>query len=472
MQDDNLIAKKLLLRAEESESTENSQSKNQQMLGQKTQQQQNIIPPVGIARPEIVDAFLSNIEDEDKIKRDVKDVEDYYKENAFDTAEREVKSYGLRALEGIGGTVGGLLNALSGEAHFDDSGELLKTKVPKLPSSHELREFTKEKTGKRFEPKSEISKNLQEATTDIGSSLPFPGGWIQKLIMPIFGQGAKSFVKAQGGTESQGDLAKIGFMGLSTIAGNANAPRIARQAYQEAVNMIPQGTRMSTRYLTQELNSLRNTPWYRTGRTTAKGPAFDEVERIENAIQHGSMDMHDAMQIRRDISEARNRLGAFNYEPGIDKAAARQHLDRVDEILRSNIERWGQANNPNWLNSYDQANQAYGVTQRSMKLQDYIRSNAITKNVQSQTAKSLFHLGGASLIAQVPALLGGVAVAGAAAKGVQLINRMIRSPVLRNHYAQVVAAAAAQNAGAMNNALQKFDEEARKLEEATKKFKK
>lgn len=134
MQDENLIAQKLLARAEENEPS---------LI--KPHQQQNIIPPVGIARPEIVDAFLSNIEDEDKIKRDVKDVEDYYKENFLDTTEREVKSYGLRALEGIGGTVGGLLNLLSGEAHFDDSGELLETEVPKFPSAHQLREFTKEK---------------------------------------------------------------------------------------------------------------------------------------------------------------------------------------------------------------------------------------------------------------------------------------------------------------------------------------
>jgi hypothetical protein len=49
---------------------------------------------------------------------------------------------------------------------------------------------------------------------------------------------------------------------------------------------------------------------------------------------------------------------------------------------------------------------------------------------------------------------------------------MIRSPILRNHYAQVVSSAVAGNVGAMNIALQKFDEEAKKLEEATKNFKK
>lgn len=461
---------KLLSLASQEEQNEG----NEEKAGTPNQQsQQNIIPPVGIAKPEILNAFMENLGDEDKIKRDVKDVEDYYKENFAETASREVKSYGLRALEGIGGTLGGLLNALSGEAYFDEKGEPLESEVPMLPSAHDLREFTKEKTGKRYEPKTEFAKNAHETATDIGASLPIPiGGWFQKVLMPAFGQGAKAIVKSQGGTEKQGDLAKLGFMGMSTIAGMANAPRIARNAYNAAVNMIAPGTRMSTRYMTQELNALRSTPWYRTGRTTSKGPAFDEIDRIDNAIQHGSMDMHEAMQIRRDINEARNKLGAFNYEPGIDKAAARHYLDRVDEVLRTNIERWGQSNNPEWLNAYRQANQAMAVTRSSQRLQDFIQKNAITKHFQSETTKTLFHLGAGSAIAHAPALLGGLAVAGAAGKGVQLINRMIRSPVLRNHYAQVLAAAATQNAGVMNNALQKFDEEARKLEKATKNFKK
>src|SRR6202789_396449 len=329
-------ALKLLSLAPEDEQDEINEQPKQ---SEKSHTQENIIPPVGIAKPEILESFLGNLDDEDKIKRDIKDIEDYHNENLLNTADRETKSYGLRALEGIGGSVGMLMNALSGEAYFDEKGEPLKTQVPMLPSSHQLREFTKEKTGKRYEPKNEFSKNAQEAVTDIGSSLPLPGGWFQKLLLPVFGQTVKAAVKSQGATETQADMAKAGFMMMSTIARLGNAPQMARHAYQEATNMVPQGTRMSTRYMTQELNALRNTPWYRTCRTTAKGPAFDEVERIEDAIQHGSMDVHDGMQIRRDINEARNKLGAFNYEPGIDKAAARQHLDRVDEVLRTNLER-------------------------------------------------------------------------------------------------------------------------------------
>lgn len=424
----------------------------------------NIIPPIGIADPKLVESFMKHPEDEDKILRDVADLEAYHKENILDTSVREGKSYGLRALEGLGGSIGAMMNALSGEAYFDDNGELLKTEVPMLPSAGKLREFTKEQTGEKYEPKTEFAKESHEAVTDIGAMAPFPGGMLSKLLLPVMGQGVKVLAKNQGATESQADMIKLTFMMGSTIGNIGNAPRFARQAYNEAINMIPQGTRMSTRAIQNGLGNIRNRPWFRTGRTTSKGPAMDEIQRIENAMQHGSMDVHDAMQIRRDINEARKKLGAFNYEPGIDKAAARRYLDEVDEVLSDGLSQYGRQNNPQWLHQYERANQAYAVTQRSRQLQDYIQSNALTKPLQSQTAKTLFHLGGASAITQVPAILGAAAPVAAGAKGIQIMNRMFRSPVLRNHYFDVLRQASLQNAGAMNRALQKFDIESKKLE--------
>ncbi len=442
--------------------------------GQKTNTPQHTeetnIPPIGIANPELIDSFMSNMGDPEKIKQDIKDVEEYQKENVLESGIREAKSYGLRALEGLGGSIGFLMNALSGEANFNDKGELIKTEVPMLPSTERLREFTKEKTGKKYEPKSEISKSVQELSTDIGANLPFPGNWAQKLITPMLGQGTKELFKNQGASEKTADLAKLGIMMSSTIANIGNAPQMASKAYNQAVNMIPQGTRMSTRYLQQEMNAIKNLSWFKTGRTTAKGPAMDEIKRIEDAVQHGSMDVHDAMQIRRDINEARNKLGAFNYEPGIDKKAARQYLDQIDDVLRTNLERYGQANNPNWLKNYQTANQAYAVTRRSQQLQDYIHAHPVGKALTSNTAKTLFHLGGASALAQAPQLIAGAVPLAAGAKGMQIINRMMRSPLLRNYYLEVLTQAAAQNAGAMQRALIKFDNEAQKEEKKGQKF--
>lgn len=462
MQNQNyLIAEKLLKMSPEDEI-------NDIQHNTKLHTKENIIPPVGIANPELMQSFMENIEDEEKILRDIKDVENYQKENKFESAEREIKSYGLRALEGLGGTLGALMNALSGEVYFNDKGEPQEN-VPKWPSTSELREFTKEKTGKKFEPKTSFAKEAHEATTDIGAGAILPGGWISKLITPVAGQGVKALAKHQGATEQTADKIKLAFMMSSTLANLGNAPQMAKNAYHEAVNMIPKGTRMSTKYLQQELNSLKNQPWYKTGVTAEKSPAFTEIERIEKSIQHGSMDIQDAMQIRKDINSARKRLGSFLYEPGVDKASARQYLDRVDEVLRTNLERYGQAKNPDWLRKYQLANEAYSVTKNSQALQEFIASNAVTKNLNSQTAKFLFNLGGAVSMLNAPSYALGALPVMTGAKGIQILNRMYKSPVLRNHYLEVIKAASTQNAGAMNRALQKLDKEAEKLE-SKKKF--
>lgn len=427
---------------------------------------ENIIPPVGIAHPDLVESFQKNMEDEEKILKDVKDLEKYHKENPYQTTKREVLSHGARLLEGLGGSIGGLLNALSGEAYFDDKGELLpEDKVKMLPNASELHEFTKEKTGKYLEPKSELSKNTQEAATDIGGSLPIPGlSAFAKLLIPAAGQSGKALVKHQGGTETQGDIAKLGIMGFLSLANIGNAPQMARRAYNEAMNMVPQGTLISAQPTERALQTIRNQSWFRTGRTTAKGPAFDEINRIEATINNGAIDAHDAMQIRRDINEAKKKLGAFNYEPGIDKATARRHLDQVDNAMRDSLNQYGNTQNPRWLDQYNRANEAYAVTQRSRQIQDVIAANPYTKPLQSDMAKTLFHLGGASAISQAPAVLTAAAPVAGIAKGVQIMNRMIRSPLLRNYYIRVIAEASSGNIPAMQNAIHRFDMEAKKLE--------
>lgn len=423
----------------------------------------DIIPPIGIAHPELVESFMKNMEDEEKILRDVKDLEEYHKENPFQTAKREALSHGARFLEGLLGGVGSFLNALSGEAYFDDKGELLKS-AKMLPSSEELHEFTKEKTGKYLEPKEKLAKDTQEAVGTMGEIASFPGSVWSKIMFPVVGQFMKSFVKGETGSESKGELAKMGTMMGLTIANIGNAPQFARRAYNEAINMIPQGTRISASPTIKAFQDLKNQSWFKTGRTVSKGPAMDEITRIENLIQNGTSDAHDLMQARRDINEARKRLGAFNYEPGIDKASARRHLDQVDDAVRSSLESYGKNQNPEWLKSYNRANQAYAVTQRSRQIQDVIQSNPLTKPLQSEAAKTLFHVGGASAILHAPAVLAGAAPIAGIAKGTQILNRMIKSPILRNYYTKVLIEAAANNIPEMHKALEKFDKEAKKME--------
>jgi hypothetical protein len=189
---------------------------------------------------------------------------------------------------------------------------------------------------------------------------------------------------------------------------------------------------------------------------------MDEIQRIEAQIQNGTIDAHTAMQLRRDINEARRGLGGFQLNPVPDRAAARRYLDEVDRALLSSFEHYGNTVNPHWFGEYQLANQAWGVTQRSRLISDIVEKYA--KPFQSQTAKHLFYTGGATALSSVPAATLAIPGALATGKTIQIMNRMIHSPVLRSHYLNVIRLTSQGLLPQVVKEIEKFDKEASKME--------
>ncbi len=437
----------------------------------KQHKQENIIPPVGIAKPELVESFIENMDDEDKIRKDIEDIESYERETPFETSKREVLSHGASLFHGFVGGLNSFFNAVTPDLELEnEEGDVEKHKPIKLPGPNELREKAKERFGKYLEPKSEFSKASQETAEDIGGafSTPFIGAW-NAILGPIGGQAVKQIIKKSGGSEAAQDIGKLGFMAVSSIANIGNAPKAASEALRQSENMISQGVRFSAQPTENALNKIKNSNWFKTGHTPSKGPAMDEIARIEQRIQNGTIDAHEAMQLRRDINEARRQLGGFQLNKPVNRKQALRYLDEVDDALMQSMNNYGKNINPQWLKQYQLGNEAFRVTQRSQLISDLVAQHA--KPLQSQTAKTLFHLGAASGALHLPTIGTIAAAAAATAKGVQLINRMIRSPVLRNHYQEVLSQASAGNIRAMQRSLEKFDIASKKMEEKEEKFK-
>jgi hypothetical protein len=430
----------------------------------KEHKQQNIIPPIGIADPELVQSFEENLADEEKIREDIKEFERYKNENFLESTARETLAHSARGLEGYLGGITSFLNMMMAPQSYEsEEGETETFPGIALPGAEEFHEFTKEKTGKYLEPKGEKTKSSQETASDIGSMFSTPGlSRIAKVLLPIAGQLTKQAIKASGGSEKSQDIGKLAFMGIASIANLGNAPRVAANALNQAEQMVAQGVRFSAIPTQRAFQRIRNADWFRTGRTASKGPAMDEMQRIENLINNGTMDAHDAMQLRRDINEARKQLGGFQLNRPVNRRQALRYLDEVDNALMASMENYGRNVNPQWFNTYTRANEAFRVTQRSRLISDFISQHA--KPLQSETAKILFHIAGAQAGLNAPALIAGAIPVAAGAKSIQIMNRMIRSPVLRNHYMDVLRQAATGNAAATQKALQKFDIAARKLE--------
>lgn len=431
---------------------------------------QPVIPPVGIAKPELVSKSLELIENPEELREYINADKSYQDESPWETVKREALSHTIRAGEGLLGGINSFLNLLTPELYENEEGMPYGPGEQKegLPSANQLHEITKEKTGEYLEPKEEFTKTSQEIVSDIGSMFSTPGlGFMQKLLLPVGGQVVKQIVKGVGGGETSQDIGKLGFMTIASIANLGNAPKVASQAMSDARNMIPNGVRFSAKPTEQALKKVMNSSWFKTGRTPSKGPAMDEIKRVQDRIINGTIDAHDAMQLRVDINEARKQLGAFNIaNPVTDKKSALKYLSEVDDALIQSMDSYGKNVNPKWLESYKLANEAYRITARSRGISDFIQKTA--KPLKSETAKILYHIGGATALTKLPTIAAAAVPISSAAKLIQVTNRMIRSQVLRNHYLDVLKQASLGNAAATSKALQKFDITAKKLEEKQK----
>jgi hypothetical protein len=426
----------------------------------------NLAAPVEENNPESIKLPEENVQNDEEIAQDIADAEAYEKETPFESAKRNVLSYGARAAEGFFGGIGSFLNLLTPEL-FEPMEEL-GGKTPyeigaRFPGAGDLREFTKSKTGKYLEPKGETSKILQETVSDIGSMFSTPGlAFLSKLALPVGGQITKQVLKKSGASERNQELGKLGFMALASLANLGNARGAAGEALRDAENMIPQGMRFSAQPTEHALANIRRSNWFTTGRTPAKGPAMDEIARIEAQIQNGTIDAHVAMQLRRDINEARRNLGGFQLNPIADRAGARRYLDQVDDALLESFQHYGNNVNPHWLRDYQLANQAWGITQRSRLISDLVEKHA--KPLQSQMAKNLFYAASPVLASSLPSAALAVPGALAIGKTIQIMNRMMHSSVLRSHYLNVIRLTSQGLLPQVVKEIEKFDTEASKME--------
>jgi hypothetical protein len=146
---------------------------------------------------------------------------------------------------------------------------------------------------------------------------------------------------------------------------------------------------------------------------------------------------------------------------------ARRHLDRVDEALNAGIEQYGRTN-PQWLRQYRIANQAYAVTSGSQYLADTIKNSPVLKHLQSDIVRGLFSGAGTGAASMIGATLPMAGVIGGGLSSAMVLNRVLRSPLLRRHYTQVLTQASIGNHESLEKALLAFDKAAKKSEKSTR----
>jgi hypothetical protein len=346
----------------------------------------------------------------------------------------------------------------------------------KLPSSEDVKEnvtkpLSKLATGNEniLEPKNEKERFAQDFTQDL-VSLSIPGSgvqsWLARTGLSLAGNSAKQIAKNYGFSPTTQELSKLGTLGVLSLSNIGNAPQFARQLFQQVKQEIPRGIRISTQPLQRALNNIRASDWFRGHNTPSTNAAREMITAIEQRIQNGTLPIHDAMTLRENINELANNLGAFAVER-TGRGPHVAHLNEVRDALIQGMEQTVGRTHPTWWTNYQAANTAFGITQRSSALGNFIANN-YGKPIVSEAGKILFGNAlakGAAGVAKIG--MAGVGIA-TGVKAIELTNRIARSPVLRRYYIQVLNCSVRSDGLAMAKALEKFDQEAQKEEKSDK----
>lgn len=340
----------------------------------------------------------------------------------------------------------------------------------KFPTSEEIRQditkpASKAITGEEnyLEPKNEAEKFAQEFSQDIlRLSLPGSGAqsWAQRIGLSFAGNSAKEIANQLGYDPSTQELAKFGALGVLSLAQLGNAPRFAREFFNDTKSLMPRGVRFNTQPLQNELAKIKNSQWYKGHPTPSTKAAREMISSIEKRIKTGTLSVQDGMTLRENINELANNLGAFKVS-GTSYGPHVANLNEVRSALIKGMEQTVGKQYPSWWKQYQDANTAFAITQRSGALGNFIAHN-YAKPLLSDAGKVLF----GNALAKGAAGVAQLGIAGASiatgAKAITLANRIYQSPTLRRYYADVVQQAARGNVAAMTSALEKFDEAALK----------
>jgi len=337
------------------------------------------------------------------------------------------------------------------------------------PTPGEIREkVTKPLTGEYLEPRGEGEKTAQELAGDIGGMF-FPGGPIGKLAkigIPFAGQLGKQAVKASGGSESQQDLAKLGVMGIFSIAHLGDAKKHAVKLMNEAEALVPTNTPMNPIQVMNRIRDIKRQEWYKGINTSSKKPAKHAMDYITSRVKSNKLDVHNAIQIKKDINETLRNLGSFDVKTKPDIKAATKYLNQVKDALDDGIKEYGKKN-PQFLTAYKEANQAYAVTEKSGALSNFIQKHytgpALSNTTKGLLGTALLH-GGQYLPAAAGVAASTAPLLGAAHMTFKVAQRMGKSPALRKYYVNVLTDAAKGNAVAMSRNLQKLDKKIKEEE--------
>jgi hypothetical protein len=408
-------------------------------------------------------------------------------DSSFGKFKRGAKRTGADILTTIAGAPGDILSIIDAAAirpiyqgiTGKEGVSYEKTPLGKiLPPGHILQENLSEELKPQTPDEETVSEFVRDVTGLVGpgilgkakgavTGIDFLKKFGKRLLkasgLSITGIGAEKSAKALGVDEDTARMIKTGLvfagdLGLQSGT-QGGAKGYINELYGKMRNSRAVDASIDARKLEQRALKLKK-QLESGGTSPSSAKSLKKVDEILESIESGNGRV--SLQELEDFGIKTNELKSGLYEEfSKDKkgrALAKKNLNDVTGLIESGIDEYGSANSE-YGKYRKEAKAAFGALEKSKKASNFL----------SKYAKKIGPTGfGATVISAaispssiVPIALGG-AVGTAGIKGSELINRIVKSPELREYYLNVLDAAFRQDSAFLTHNLSKLNKEAEK----------
>lgn len=355
--------------------------------------------------------------------------------------------------------------------------------LPKAPigylSSDVLKKGSEKLTGGYTAPQTDFEKAVDEASETF-ASMALPGSWgygfARNLGIPIAATLTKEGLKSKYG-EKAGTYGGLGVMVFLDLLGGrisqGGAKKYAGDLFKKRNATIPEGAKTDAHALRTDMQNLQK-ELKKGGIATSDKPALNKINEVLSAIgEDGVIAAEELPKFQTKINEAIKEAGGFEIQaPREVKQKAVRNLNQVkDKIIQAQT-KYGEIQNPEFLELHNQANRAFGVYEQSNKLSNFFRKHFGNK-ITNPVMKTLLGLGGSAAAGAgaifSPAITGLAGVAGSSALGLyqafKLGYRVVKSPELRRHYQEVLKNAASGNVAKTEKSIKAMEKSLKEQQE-------
>lgn len=373
-------------------------------------------------------------------------------ESKGEAALRHTARSGARAGETLLGMPGEMFQAgkLLPEAPkiFQREPNLIQKKgkelLEKLPSSEDVRNFTKSFFGDYTEPQNELEKMGDEFVEDV-TRLLAPGGKVKNaLYVATGGTIVKKGLESLGFSEKTQDLGKLGTMFTLSMINPKGIQNLYEQKYSEARKALP-NVELNAKNLEGTLVGLeKKLQQGITSEPTTKR-VLNVVEELKGKIKNGKINSQELWTSKKALNKIAGDPELFefseHYFPKISK--------RMNYILKKSPEL-----PKDFKKALMEGDQAYGSLYQSKKASRFLGKLHPGKSIAGIIAGTALHAP-----EYLPAAAGIATTGTGIVKGYELMQRINSNPTMRKYYLNMIKAASEENAVNAMHYMRKLEKE-------------